>query len=202
MGFEPTVRKTVLLISNQARSTTPAPLQLVRLCCITHCNRRIHVLRPTDVISRQSNRGPANSTRAPVRLVSPLFHCSEVNLIAVLDWKYHSPNKLIALKITNSPGANLDAIGAFAKRRSRPGMVVINPQLRSTPNLSSWADCSGTSPKPMSATRSTPQGGRFYHLFILSDNSGVRPHHLLSSVRKTPSSQSGISQFGKFIDMF
>ena len=119
---------------------------------------------------------PANSSSAPVRLVSPLFHCSKVNLIAVLDWKYHSPNKLIALKI--------------------------NPQLRSTPNLSSWADCSGTSPKAMSATRSTPQGGRFYHLFILSDNSGVQPHHSLSSVRKTPSSQSGISQFGNIIDMF
>jgi len=30
------------------------------------------------------------------------------------------------LKITNSPGANLDALGAFAKRKSRPGMIVIN----------------------------------------------------------------------------
>ena len=30
------------------------------------------------------------------------------------------------LKITNSPGANLDALGAFAKRKSRPGIVVIN----------------------------------------------------------------------------
>jgi hypothetical protein len=33
----------------------------------------------------------------------------------------------ISLKITNSPGANLDARGAFAKRKSRPGMVAINP---------------------------------------------------------------------------
>jgi hypothetical protein len=40
---------------------------------------------------------------------------------------YHSLNYYIALKITNLPGANLDALGAFAQRKSRPGMVVINP---------------------------------------------------------------------------
>lgn len=129
----------------------------------------------TSYLDRQIGY-PANSSSAPVRLVSPSFHCSEVSLIAVFDCKYHIPNKLIALKI--------------------------NPHLRSTSNLSSWADCPGTSPELMSATRSTPQGGRFYHLFILSDHSGARSHHSISGMRKMPFMQSGIGQFGKIFQKF
>ncbi len=45
------------------------------------------------------------------------------------------------LKITKSPGAILDAIGAFAQRRSRPGTVAINPRRLTTLDSSLWTDC-------------------------------------------------------------
>ena len=69
VGFEPTVRITVLLISNKARSTTPAPLPNSVFLCLSdqtsihRCRlrtldftRHIHVPRPAGVASRRANR--------------------------------------------------------------------------------------------------------------------------------------------------
>jgi len=46
-----------------------------------------------------------------------------------------------ALKITKSPGAILDAKGAFAQRRSRPRTVAIHPQQPGALLFSVRADC-------------------------------------------------------------